>query len=841
MVIILLQNVALLVALLVIYQLISRRWQNKRIWSKILSGLLFGVVCMVSMVTPFVFTEGIVIDGRSIILAVAGFFGGPVVAALSVLVSAPFRLMMGGAGAQTGVYVISASAAIGVIFYYLRKHYGWVTQTWALWVFGLLVHAVMIAFLWQIPDSMGQAVVRMTGPTVIILFPLATLLVCRIFLDSESRIETENRLFESEERHRTTLLSIGDAVISTDRAGNVVLMNEHAELLTGWTQSEAAGRPLEEVFNIFSEDTGETMENPIKEVFREGRIVGLANHTLLLARDGTKRPIADSAAPIFDAEANLTGAVLVFRDQSAEREAQQALEQSERRLATLMSHVPGMIYRCKNESGRPLEFVSDGCKELTGFDPGSLTRQGSAKFADIIHAEDRQRVEVEIAGALGKNSDYSVSYRIHPAKGEVKWVEDHGRLIRDGSDGTEYLEGLILDISERIKAEMEKKGMEEHLLQAQKMEAVGRLAGGVAHDFNNMLTVINGHTELALQSPQATGVLRDYLKAILHAGARSADLTRQLLTYARRQTICPEALDLNQTVGSMLSMLRRLIGENIEIDWQPEAHSATVLIDPAQLDQIIVNLVLNARDAISSSGNIKLATRDFQLTEDTPKPVEGMPAGNYAVISVSDDGCGMDEDTLQHIFEPFFTTKSKGHGTGLGLATVFGCVTQSMGFIEVSSKPGKGSVFTLYLPQHTANDDMSAAPDQTDMALPSTGAKILLVEDEEGILRLSELMLSRLGYNVVCANSPHAALKLAEEADTAFDLLITDVIMPKMNGHELWQILNSKTPVKCLYVSGYTADILNPEKFLEKPVHFLQKPFTMNDLAQKVSEILIRR
>jgi len=375
-------------------------------------------------------------------------------------------------------------------------------------------------------------------------------------------------------------------------------------------------------------------------------------------------------------------------------------------------------------------------------------------------------------------------------------------------------------------------------VQAQRMESIGRLAGGVAHDFNNMLSVVLGNVEMALEQIDSSHPLHSFLEEIQKAGLRSAELTRQLLAFARKQVVEPKVLDLNQSVEHMLKMLERLIGENIELDWWPGAELAPIEIDPSLLDQILANLTVNARDAINGVGRISIETQNVLLDEDyCTEHVECMP-GAYVRLTVSDNGSGMDQETLSHLFEPFFTTKTVGKGTGLGLATVYGGVRQSGGFISVYSEPGRGTSFAVYLPSRQGR--AISALEEGVASSPVQGHEtVLLVEDDLSLLGLSSRMLEHLGYQVLSANSAEEALALASSHAAEIRLLLTDVIMPGMNGRELAERLKIVVPgLRCLFMSGYTADVIAHHGVLEKDVHFIQKPFTKNDLARKLREAI---
>jgi two-component system cell cycle sensor histidine kinase/response regulator CckA len=374
--------------------------------------------------------------------------------------------------------------------------------------------------------------------------------------------------------------------------------------------------------------------------------------------------------------------------------------------------------------------------------------------------------------------------------------------------------------------------------QAQKMESVGLLAGGVAHDYNNLLSVILGYTELALNKVDPAQPLHADLEEIYKAAMRSTDLTQQLLAFARKQTIIPVVLDLNQTVENMLKMLRRLIGEEIDLAWLPGVGLSRVKMDPVQVGQILANLCVNARDAIAGVGKIVIETGNAVFDETYCANNVGFVPGEYMMLAVSDNGCGMDKETRDLIFEPFFTTKGVGLGTGLGLSTVYGIVKQNNGFINVYSEPGEGTTFRIYLSR--CADQAIDTRRKSAVKIPlSRGETVLVVEDEPALLRMAERMLEQLGYQVLAASTPGEAIGLAGEHANEIHLLVTDVVMPEMNGRDLADRLHSLFPgMKILFMSGYTADVITHRGVLDQGVNFMQKPFSKMDLAVKVREAM---
>ena len=424
----------------------------------------------------------------------------------------------------------------------------------------------------------------------------------------------------------------------------------------------------------------------------------------------------------------------------------------------------------------------------------------------------------------------------------------HGRLINKHKDGSLYTEesnispvfddnGAIqyyvaakLDISAEIRRE-------EEYRQAQKMEAIGQFAGGVAHDFNNMLSVIIGRAELGMRKLDSENPLYAIFQEIQKTAQRSANLTQQLLAYARKQPASPTVQKLNQSIEGILDLLRQLIGKGIQLNWIPGACSCRVNIDFGHLDQILTNLTINARDAIGSKGTINIETEEVTLDEACCDSHAKFIPGTYAVLTVSDDGKGMDRETLKRIFEPFFTTKGLGQGTGLGLAIVYGAVRQNQGFIDVRSELGSGTTFKIYLPKVMPADIVVTA--KSNPAPRKHGKTILLVEDEADLLEVVGVMLSELGYEVLAANSPKEAISIVENATGTINILITDIMMPGMNGRELSRYLQKLNPdLKVLFMSGFTSEIVLQSEIQNKDVHFMAKPFSLKELATNLNGLI---
>lgn len=647
-------------------------------------------------------------------------------------------------------------------------------------------------------------------------------------------IERERRA--ARDKFETILYSIGDAVMVTDDQARVSQMNLVAEHLTGWKESEALGKPVQDIFNIVNLETRQTVDNPVLHVLRDGKIVGLANHTVLIARDGTERPIADSGAPVRDNQGIVSGVVLVFRDQSDEYAAQKALFDSEAQFRDLfhnMSEAVALHEIICDPQGVPIDYrflkVNPAFERLTGLNSEQIIGR---RVLDVLPETEAHWIETY--GAVAKDGTAKHFESVSAALGHNFRVTAF--RPRPGQFCT-----IFDDITELIKNEEVRKTLENQLQQSQRVEAIGRLAGGVAHDFNNMLAVILGNAEWVSERLAPDHPLHPDVNEIIKAGKRSADLVRQLLAFASKQTIMPRILNVNDSISAMLSMLKRLIGEDILLDWHPEPNLGNVKMDPCQVDQILVNLMVNARDALNKKGNISIQTSNVTLTSTNRQTLPQIPPGRFILLSVSDNGCGMDAETKAHIFEPFFTTKQKVISTGLGLSTVYGILRQNHGFIHVTSEKGSGARFDIYFPQQDPETQTTSDTSITTSVTSETGSEtILLVEDEPALLSLAKNQITKLGYNILVANNPDEALTVASSYDKEIQLLMTDVVMPEMSGYELWKRLVQQRPnLKSLYMSGYTADIIAHHGVLDHDINFLQKPFSKEALAAKLREVLL--
>jgi PAS domain S-box-containing protein len=623
--------------------------------------------------------------------------------------------------------------------------------------------------------------------------------------------------------------AVGIAILDTSDPAHYLAVNDTLAAINGVPVAEHLGNTMA---NVLNPDAEQEIMVVLREIVRErqARMIEASGATV----DGRLVHYTAYHFPLLQGDDEVTAIGAVVIDQTERRNAEEALRESEHKFSLAFLTSPYAITITRLTDGTLLE-VNEAFLSQTGYSREEALASSTLALGIWVDEEDRARVLHQL---LAGRPVLGHEYRFQTKSGEILYGLFSAQILE--INGERCILASINNITERKRAEEERERLQGQLQQAQKMESVGRLAGGVAHDFNNMLGVILGHAELALMKVTPSHVIHDHLEAIRTAAERSADLTRQLLAFARKQTVTPRVLDLNDTLEGMLGMLRRLIGEDVDLLWMPGEGLWPVRVDPTQIDQIFTNLCVNARDAITGVGRVTIETANVVFDDVYCISHAEVPAGAYVMLAVSDSGCGMDRATQERLFEPFFTTKSLRQGTGLGLATVYGVVKQNGGFINVYSEPGQGTTFKIYLPRYCG--DLAQSAHEVKTPTTRRGREtILLVEDEPAILDLGKAMLEQLGYTVLAASTPGEAIAIAEQQADEIHLLMTDVVMPEMNGRDLAKRLLETFPsLKRLFTSGYTANVIAHHGVLDAGVNFIQKPFTLQDLGEKVREALER-
>jgi two-component system cell cycle sensor histidine kinase/response regulator CckA len=824
-------NAALLLSLGLIYDVFYRGKQiTHPLLNKIASGLVIGVIAVVLMATPARWETGIIFDTRTILLGVTGLFFSTVPTLIAMTIAGAYRLNIGGGGTLMGIATIISSGLIGLAWRQYRFRESKEFALLELYLFGWVVHAAMILCMLLLPQEVIQRTISTVALPVILIYPVCTALLGYLLTTRQRRHRAEEALQRSEERHRTILQTAMDGIWRVDMQGRLEEVNDTYCRMSGYSKQELLSMSINDLeVNETADDTVAHLQKVREQ--GEGRFESRhrrKNGTFFYVEIGVKYQPVNG------------GEIVAFiHDITEQKQSEMALIKSEQNFRSIIEASP--LPLAMNDEHGNIIFLNREFVRAFGYtmsDIPTVEEWWPRAYPDphyrqsIVEAWGRN-----LAEARRTNSPFTpMEIYVVRKNGSAGTYICTANSLGENLSGSHLV--VFYDITERKKSEEEKAKLESQLQQSQKIEAVGRLAGGVAHDFNNMLGVIIGHSELALMKLEPSQPIYSSLTEIRKAAERSADLTRQLLAFARKQTIAPKVIDLNRAVTGMFNMLQRLIGENINLNLHSASNLWSVRVDPSQIDQMLANLCVNARDSIKDVGRITIETGNTFIDADYCATHAYVEPGEYVRLSVSDDGGGMDKETLAHIFEPFFTTKKVGEGTGLGLATVYGIIKQNNGFINVYSEPGHGTTFTIYLPRHKG-ESMEVLKESLPEPFPRGDETILLVEDESTILVMVAMMLEGQDYTVLTAGSAGEAIQLFKENPGKIQMLMTDVVMPDMNGRDLARELMSLNPqMKCLFMSGYTANVIAHHGVLDEGVYFIQKPFSLPDLSRKVREVL---
>ncbi len=829
----LIYNLALLAALSVVSGFVSRRWPKGHLGA-VLQGLVFGVSAVIGMLRPLVLGPGLFFDGRSVMISLCALFFGPWAAAVAGGMAIICRVVQGGVGAPMGVSVILTSLLLGLVYHFRQRRRGGDWTSLMLFSLGLLVHIVMLSLTAMLPADKALDTLKKIAFPVMLTYPLATVLIGRILCDHRDRGRFVEALRESEERLRLAMTAAEQGFFDLNvRTGEAVVSPEYARMLgydpDGFVETNEKWRERlhpddrESVYRAYAEYVaGQRSEYRVefRQRTRDGDWKWIMSLGKVVERDAEGRPL------------RMLG---THTDITDRKKAEESLQREELFAKAFLESLPGIFYVYSHPELKLVRWNRNHAR-LLGYDAGEMNGRSIMSWHPP-EAMEAVRQAVPVVMEKGENMM------------ESPLLTKDGRAIpflltgvRCEVLGQMFLVGVGIDISERKRVESEHEKLQAQYLQAQKMEAVGRLAGGVAHDLNNMLSPILGYSEMLLETIRDEKDRREALEQIVRAGERARDLVRQLLAFSRKQVMEFKDIDLNKAVGAFEKLLRRTIREDIAIDIIVDPSVPPVRGDIGQIEQVIMNLAVNAQDAMPRGGRLTIETGLADLDGHYVATHPAVATGRYVVLSISDTGHGMDSATRARLFEPFFTTKPVGEGTGLGLATSYGIVKQHGGSIGVYSEPGRGTTFKVYLPA-PARQEIEQEVRAVDQSIdPSGGETLLLVEDDAMVRDVARAMLEHSGYKVLLARNGTEALSLLDKEEIAVHLLLTDVVMPEMNGRELYALARERRPeLRVLFMSGYTANVIAHDGILDEGLRFIHKPFSPGALAAKVREALDAR
>ena len=714
----------------------------------------------------------------------------------------------------------------------LEGRRGIVAEIALLFVLGVTVGALAVRYDWaeRLRSFFGRHEAArldelvLAGMIVTIAFALLSVRRWLHLAHHEEQRERDRLALEAERDFSTTVLdTVSSLVLVLDRDGRILRFNAACEDAGGFAAVEVVGRPFWEL--LIPPEEVEERRTAFQRLLTSGD--GSREEFRWCRPDGTLRTIAWTNT-VVDERGEPAYVVATGRDVTDERASHEALRATEERFEGILQSIDDFVWS-QDAASREMVYISPSVERIYGIRPEAM-RANTRIWLEVIHPDDRERVASYLPSLLATGRA-SAEYRIVHADGGIRHVHDKAWAVRDAAGRAIRYDGIVRDVTEQ-------KQLESQFRQSQKMEAVGLLAGGIAHDFNNLLTAIGGYAELLLARFDEGDPRREHAQAVKRAAARATSLTRQLLAFSRRQVLQPQVFDLNELVADMQALLERLVGEDVEVAVKTDPDLGRVLADPGQIEQVVMNLVVNARDAMPDGGRMTLRTENVEILGSDGNG--GPRAGAYVALSVSDTGIGMDEHVRARIFEPFFTTKPTGKGTGLGLSTVYGIVEQSGGHVGVESTRGAGTTFRVLLPRNDRPVDKPRAAVPAKPA-PAGRQTLLVVEDEPAIRELACEVLESEGFDVLAAADGREALETARRHADRIRVVITDVVMPRMGGIELADGLGAVLPEAAIvFMSGYSEHVVRGEKGIASASGFLQKPFTPADLVRQAREALHR-
>lgn len=823
----LINNTALLLSMCLVYDALAKNKDADRSVRKALTGFLLGGIGIAVMVSHWQWYSGVIFDTRSILLCTSGLFFGTVPTIIAMTMTGAYRLYLGGNGAMMGVSVILASGLIGILWRKKRENLADISLP-ELYLFGVAVHLVMLLLMILLPGPMILDTLIRIGLPVMVIYPAGTALLGTLMSSRHRHIRAEESLRESEERFAYAMDATCDGLWDWDISSNKGYFSPGYFRMLGYQPGEFSSTSHTWADLLHPEDRERALEANNDCI--ENRTDSFDVEFRMKAKTGDWVWILGRGKAVTrDAGGRATRMIGTHVDITERKIAEEKIKESEFRYRTLFELESDAIFLIDNERGGIIE-VNETASILYGYSREELIRLRnvdlSAEPEQTRQATQRGLTAIPVRWHRRKDGT------VFPVEVKARHISWQGRPVHIAS---------IRDISDRIRSEEERKALERQLFQSQKIEAVGLLAGGVAHDFNNILTVIFGYSDILLKNIEPGNPLRPSVENIVGSATRAADLTRGLLAFSRKQVLDSRPVSIEEVVTDIQKILARVIREDIEFRTVFPDDVLTVHADKGQMGQVLVNLVTNAVDSMPDGGSLTIRVEPYTMdARFIEKHGFGRP-GDYACISVTDTGGGVDEAIREKIFEPFFTTKETGKGTGLGLSIVYGIVKQHNGFIDVESRVGVGSVFSVYLPLVERPVSETAAQAPKDYAMARGCETILLAEDDDIVREMDEITLSEAGYRVISARDGEDAVMKFGRERAGIDLLVFDVVMPKKDGKAAYEEIKRLRPeVKVLFMSGYTKDIIDRKGIPEDEVFFIMKPFRPYDLLKKTREILDR-
>lgn len=815
----LVHNITLLVTLGVFIHFFAGRIESRKGLFRLLTGVLFGLTAIAGMMTPLRFAPGVIYDGRSIIISLAGFFGGPLTALVSLLMAGAFRLSIGGAGAWVGVGVIAEAALVGSIHYSLRRRDKRWEKILPLWLSSLIVHIIMMLLQLALPGGMGWDVARRVGPFVLLFYPPAFVIIAAVFLESWRKRSLERKLAKEEEKYRHLAEQMADIVWAWDlERKKYTYVSPSIERILGFTPEEVLRNDL----SVHLPDSG---RERIKQWLIDAE------------RKGGLRP-----GEVLECQQRHKDGRLIWTEMSV------SIIYNNNRPVSILG-VTRDITKRKEEEARHallLKAIEQAGESIMITDRAGAIQYVNPAFEKVTSYSARE--------VLGKNPSFLKGGTRDHEFYEAMWdALIHGKtwqglMVNKRRDGSLFTEKSVISpilgedgaitsfvaVKQDVTREL---ALEEEYRQAHKMEAVGHLAGGIAHDFNNILQVVLGYAQLLSTRCQEGDKSGEYVAEIIRGAERASVLTKQLLAFSRRQVMEPRVLQLNNLVKNLLNMLQRIIGEHIRLEWIPGARLGEVYADSAMMEQVLMNLVVNARDAMPEGGTLIIETQNVLIDTEYCSHHLWAEPGRFVLLSVTDTGVGMDKETLEMVFEPFFTTKGEGKGTGLGLSTAFGIIKQHEGMITAYSEPGQGSTFKIYLP--VTERQAAAVGPLIQGAVRGGNETLLVAEDDPAVRKMAVSVLEEAGYTVLSARNGEEALEMYYSNSEKIRLLLLDVVMPVKNGYEVWEEIRMRDPhLPVLFSSGYSKTAVHANFILNEEMQLIQKPYGPEEVLRRVRQLL---